>query len=696
MQRLRTAISEPNPLPYLWPMKHMLLFLGLSGATLSGLAQNATGAAGSASASETPAKPADTAKVQELVLREVYVIPAHIGHAQQQIVLSPKMPAQHLPEVLEANAASLDVRSRGLNDVQSDFSLRGSTFDQVHVVIDGVPYTDPQTGHHSGTLPVPMEAIQSVNVLPSGGSYRYGPFALAGVVEVTTVDVRSARGYASASAGDFGYTRAAGGVPLRRTEKFASRLDLSYTAADGALSNTDFATWQAYLKAVRELGPNERLSATLGYSVKMFGAQSFYSAAYPTQFEHLRGLTGSLRYQRNHLTAQVYARQLQDQFELFRQHPNYYVPYVQGRWIHVTDSTVTPSWYSGANLHRTRSLGGDVVATRVLGHQVITGGLDARQDQIWSNALGYALPDTLFTNWGGFTKFDARRNAGAFGSYRYVRGSRTWIQADLRLNLNDRFGLDWLPNVGVQHRLTSGVWTTQALASANRSFRLPTFTDLFYQLGGAQGSVDLRPEYAWNSELSVASARKRPSGARGLTQVVATAYERRGTNLIDWIYRTVDGTQVLQADNVTSVRIRGLELAADGQFYGAWSVRAQFAGHRASTLDGVSTYALDYLAQRVQLRWDSKLALRGGSTAPLQLGVSVVGQNRAGSYLNTAGELVDYAPFATLDLRASYRLGELLLFADGMNLLDATVVDRGSVPLPGRWVKLGLRLEWGD
>jgi len=688
--------SGPNPLPYLWPMKHMLLFLGLSGATLSGLAQNAPGAAGSASASETPAKPADTAKVQELVLREVYVIPAHIGHAQQQIVLTPKMPAQHLPEVLEANAASLDVRSRGLNDVQSDFSLRGSTFDQVHVVIDGVPYTDPQTGHHSGTLPVPMEAIQSVNVLPSGGSYRHGPFALAGVVEVTTVDVRSARGYASASAGAFGYTRAAGGVPLRRTEKFASRLDLSYTAADGALSNTDFATWQAYLKAVRELGPNERLSATLGYSVKMFGAQSFYSATYPTQFEHLRGLTGSLRYQRNHLTVQVYARQLQDQFELFRQHPNYYVPYVQGRWIHVTDSTVTPSWYTGANLHRTRSLGGDVVATRVLGHQVITGGLDARQDQIWSNALGVALPDTLFTNWGGFTKFDARRNAGVFGSYRYVGGTRTWIQGDLRLNLNDRFGFDWLPNLGVQRRLTSGVWTSHALASMNRSFRLPTFTDLFYQLGGAQGSADLRPEYAWNSELGVQGARKLAPGRHGLTQLVATAYERRGVNLIDWIYRSLGGTQVLQADNVTSVRIRGLELAAAGQFYGAWSIRAQFAGHRASTLDGVSTYALDYLAQRVQLRWDSKLALRGGSPAPLQLGVSVVGQNRAGSFLNAAGELVAYAPFATLDLRASYRLGELLLFADGMNLLDATVIDRGSVPLPGRWVKLGLRLEWGE
>jgi iron complex outermembrane receptor protein len=58
------------------------------------------------------------------------------------------------------------------------------------------------------------------------------------------------------------------------------------------------------------------------------------------------------------------------------------------------------------------------------------------------------------------------------------------------------------------------------------------------------------------------------------------------------------------------------------------------------------------------------------------------------------GSTTPYRPFATVDLRASYRLGELLLFADAMNLFDQTVVDRANVPLPGRWVKLGLRLEW--
>lgn len=151
------------------------------------------------------------------ILPTIMVKTAHIGHATQTLVLKPLMPAQHATEIMESYFASLDLRSRGLNDLQSDLSVRGSTFDQVHVVVDGIPFTDPQTGHHSAILPIPIEAIQEITVLPSGGSYRYGPFAFAGVVELRSLDARSGRGYASASTGAFGYTRAAGGVPLRRT-----------------------------------------------------------------------------------------------------------------------------------------------------------------------------------------------------------------------------------------------------------------------------------------------------------------------------------------------------------------------------------------------------------------------------------------------------------------------------------------------
>jgi outer membrane receptor protein involved in Fe transport len=209
-------------------------------------------------------------------------------------------------------------------------------------------------------------------------------------------------------------------------------------------------------------------------------------------------------------------------------------------------------------------------------------------------------------------------------------------------------------------------------------------------VGGAQGSPTLRPEYAWNTEFGSALT---ISGSHLIQRVGATAYERRGTNLIDWIYRSVDGNQVLQADNVTAVSIRGLEFEVGGHLAGTWFARAQFATHTASDVNGQSIYALDYLARRVQLSWNSALR-RSNAPAPLQFGLVAIGQDRAGSYVLPDGSTTAYTPFATVDLRASYRLGDLLLYADGMNLLNSKAMDRGTIPLPGRWLKLGLRLEW--
>ena len=640
-------------------------------------------------AAQTTGPDTTTKNVQLTVVEVVPPINSQVGHAVQIHKPSSANPVQHGPEAFEAFFASLDVRSRGINDVQSDLSMRGSTFDQVHVMVDGVPYTDPQTGHHSMNLPVPIEAVASAVALPSGGSYRFGPFAFAGVVELQTIDPRSSRGYASASAGEFGYQRAAAGVPLVRKEKLASRLDVGYTAADGAFENTDFATWLAYLQVRRELEVGV-LDVKLGYSAKMFGAQGFYSFRFPEQFEHVRGITAAATYRLQGLTARVFARQHHDRFELFRENANYYVPFGPGRWIHAIDSTVTPTWYTGANVHRNRSLGGEITYRTEVKRWILTGGTDARFDEIHSNALGLLLDSPLDGTWGSYTRSDARRNAGAFASAQTSLW-KTRIQADLRANYNDRYGVDWLPHLGLDRNFKLGDGRDlKTFASTNRSFRLPTFTDLYYSVGGAQGSATLRPEYAWNTEFGSALT---ISGSHLIQRVGATAYERRGTNLIDWIYRSVDGNQVLQADNVTAVSIRGLEFEVGGHLAGTWFARAQFASHTASDVNGQSIYALDYLARRVQLTWNSALR-RSDAPAPLQFGLVAIGQDRAGSYVLPDGSTTEYTPFATVDLRASYRLGDLLLYADGMNLLNSKAMDRGNIPLPGRWLKLGLRLEW--
>ena len=100
-------------------------------------------------AAQTTGPDTTTKNVQLTVVEVVPPINSQVGHAVQVHKPSSANPVQHGPEAFEAFFASLDVRSRGINDVQSDLSMRGSTFDQVHVMVDGVPYTDPQTGHHS-------------------------------------------------------------------------------------------------------------------------------------------------------------------------------------------------------------------------------------------------------------------------------------------------------------------------------------------------------------------------------------------------------------------------------------------------------------------------------------------------------------------------------------------------------------------
>src|SRR5580704_5689944 len=79
--------------------------------------------------------------------------------------------------------SSIDLQQRNPG-VQGDISIRGGTFGQTLVLIDGIRINDVQTGHHNMDLPVPMDAIGELQVLHGSGSTLYGSDAVAGVVNV--------------------------------------------------------------------------------------------------------------------------------------------------------------------------------------------------------------------------------------------------------------------------------------------------------------------------------------------------------------------------------------------------------------------------------------------------------------------------------------------------------------------------------
>ena len=79
--------------------------------------------------------------------------------------------------------SSVDIRTRGTG-AQSDISIRGGSFEQTAVMINGIPLTDPQTGHHAFNIPVSIYAIDRIEVYPGGASGLFGPKAFSGAVNL--------------------------------------------------------------------------------------------------------------------------------------------------------------------------------------------------------------------------------------------------------------------------------------------------------------------------------------------------------------------------------------------------------------------------------------------------------------------------------------------------------------------------------
>ena len=96
----------------------------------------------------------------------------------------------------------VDLRARGGLGVQTDFSLRGATFGQALVLIDGVRLNNAQSGHHNGELPAPIVGIDRLEVVAGPASAVHGADAFGGTIQILTRRDRHATG--EISGGTFG------------------------------------------------------------------------------------------------------------------------------------------------------------------------------------------------------------------------------------------------------------------------------------------------------------------------------------------------------------------------------------------------------------------------------------------------------------------------------------------------------------
>lgn len=597
-------------------------------------------------------------------------------------------PVNTVNELLEY-ATNVDVRQRGAQGVQADLSIRGSGFEQVLILLNGVKMTDPQTGHHNMNIPVELMDIERIEILNGGAARIFGPGAFAGAINIITKNPDESTVKLSAEAGDFGYSQIGARANIT-AEKHNHALSILQRQGEGYIRNTDFDLlnifWQSEFHS-----KNSDWFLNLGQNAKSFGAQNFYSANFPDQFESTKtqfmALGGEMRFGELTISPKAYYRRHKDRFELFRESEGFYrrIPNDAGFTGNQGD---TIPWYNGHNYHQTDVYGAEINAAYIWNLGTSSVGYDFRSEEVVSNVLGEPLdnarkvanevPGAFYTNGAD------RQNHSLYFEHTYSKGGFL-ISAGAMFNYNTDFGEEFFPGADVSYQITDEI---RPYASINRSFRLPTYTDLYYNLGGAIGSINLEPESSLNYEVGA-----KFNFALGRGDVAL--FTRDGSNLIDWI--RFSGSDTTRAANITEVQISGVEANFAWDATGLFgeksplkSIRTGYSYLFSDTLssDFESNYVLDFLSHKA----DVGLNFQFGEN--LQVNWFFSYQDRLGSYVDADGIELDYQPVFLSDIRVSPQFGKLKLFVQVSNLFDETYNDIGSVVQPGRWFRLGVNYEF--
>lgn len=546
-------------------------------------------------------------------------------------------PARSLQEVLSF-VPGVDVRQRGVTGVQADIGIRGGSFEQTLMLLNGIKLSDPQTGHHMMNIPVPLVNIDRVEVLKGPASRIFGQNAYTGAVNVITSlsDTKSLRlqGYA----GDFGMKgiNIAGSLPAG---KYRQNLAVSYDDSDGYQYNSDYQVSNIFYEGGIDLNAKNSIRGMIAYADRTFGANGFYTSAFPDQWESLQTTLGSLSHTFNSgaysLNTRTYWRRNADEYRLRKNEPEFY-----------------------QNFHTS-----DVFALETNGSYKsklgVTGfGLEVRKEQIESTNLGD----------------HDRTLTGVFLEQLVNLGDKTDIRAGLYSNYYSEYGWKHFPGLEVGFQATKSIRLYSGIGS---SFRIPTYTDLYYVGPTNVGNPDLQPEQARSFEFG---GKWSHSNWRG----ELVYFNRYTENLIEWARNSAD--QPWQPQNFNEVTFNGLEASA---YY-----RVNPSGRVVQLKELMLSYNFidaDFVEQPgVESRY-ALSALKNQLISGVLVGF---GKKTEWNTKMRFVERISQDPYFILDMRLDYnRLGKLGFFAEASNITDTDYVEAGTVQMPGRWFRAGFMVN---
>jgi len=546
------------------------------------------------------------------------------------------LPASNATDVLQF-VNGVDMQQRGTHGVQSDISIRGSGFEQALVLVDGISMNDPQTGHHTMNLPIPVNAIERIEVIKGPGSKIYGPNAFSGVINVITKRATKPGLNLSLNGGEYGYYEGAltAALPYGASSTLIS---LQRSKSDGYRTGADFDMYTGSIKTGITT-PIATFNATAGYNSKQFGANGFYSLRFPTQFEKTNTLfvTAGADFTAGPvvLSPKVYWRRHNDDFVLRRENPAFY-----------------------QNIHTTHVYGGTLQGSFENGLGTAAFGAEAGKEEIISTNL----------------KNHQRTKAG-FSVEQKMRPIEKLIVVVATSVYNyDTFGWNVAPGIDAAYLLSP---STRVFGSFGSSFRAPSFTELYYTSTVEEGNVDLKPEEAYSYE----------AGAEFLSPAFSlrgSVFYRDARNVIDWV-KTSASQPKATATNITDVSTVGTEL---GIVYTPGIFNESLRFEVNYTWLDIEKSAVVYESRYVLNNLKHQLIGKLFHTVPYVPNATLGWVGRFEQRVTTGEHFI-------ADLRVNYTLGAVGFSLQANNLFNKSYNDFNGLPLPGRWITAGLSLGIG-
>ena len=530
---------------------------------------------------------------------------------------------------------SVEISKRGSNGVQADVGIRGGNFEQTLIMLDGIKIIDPQTGRHNLNLPITLLNIEQIEIVKGNSSNRNGANAFSGMVNFRTKRNKFNSLSTFFEAGDFGFYSASAFASYN-FGNFSNNFSFEKNHSNGYRTNTEFDitnfSYGGSFSTSKSI-----FDIFVGYNDKQFGANSFYTTAYPLQFEKTKTTFAkiSAEFGDNNLnySTKFYWRKNNDEFLLDKTNPTFY-----------KNNHTTNIFGAEADLFFKSNFG----STSVGGEFVF--------DKIESNNLG----------------IHDRNRFGFFVEHNFPKYENLSLGLSGFAYNYSTIGFKFWPGFEIGYFAAKNV---NLFANFSRGFRIPTYTELFYINPAVMGNSTLTYEETTNYEVGL-------KYYNPIFTFSSTVFYKIGTNLIDYIQ--VNPQTAWTATNIAKLNTSGIELNLDFNLSEILSqnlinkieLKYSFLNSDYKQEKYESLYLLKYLKHQ---------------------GIIVINHNlflniTANWFFRVEDRYNSESSFIT-DLQISKSLNNFEFFVKASNLFNVNYSDFVGIPLPGRWISGGIKLS---